>query len=422
MAFGRKKQKIEDEELDFSVIDDYKEPFTWANFWDEQILGRYQAMRKFLDERGILFFLTSPFQYRNRLITKLVIIVLGVLLGVVPRMQSLITQTKERNAQSEFSQIFDKNFSSGIISVSPLMSSQYEKQHLLAFKIDGATANGVPSTTEDYKVDIVVNRGVMDANNVKYSYTIVPVNESTRLLLIHVDNTDQNDETGIYDVKVGLKDSDETPTSMEVVLSNTQETTALYDESGIHLAALSGKLNRNATTEVIKLAEEKLEDSLNTYEINYNRLTRLKGTDGKNYEVGVTRAALEEFITAYTVLPTLTDASTSDDVAKMEEPMPVVIPKIISTLTADGQTINDDTTKTVDATQQQGVQTDNTVKSELSTLTKYTTEISNALANLNSTRQTRYDELMTLARTLNQEFSIEEFTDGGVVKETQSQE
>ena len=95
MAFGRKKQKIEDEELDFSVIDDYKEPFTWANFWDEQILGRYQAMRKFLDERGILFFLTSPFQYRNRLITKLVIIVLGVLLGVVPRMQSLITQTKE---------------------------------------------------------------------------------------------------------------------------------------------------------------------------------------------------------------------------------------------------------------------------------------------------------------------------------------
>ena len=106
----------------------------------------------------------------------------------------------------------------------------------------------------------------------------------------------------------------------------------------------------------------------------------------------------------------------------MKEPIPVVIPKIISTLTADGQTINDDTTKTVDATQQQGVQTDNTVKSELSTLTKYTTEISNALANLNSTRQTRYADLMTLARTLNQEFSIDEFTDGGVVKETQSQE
>jgi hypothetical protein len=55
-------------------------------------------------------------------------------------------------------------------------------------------------------------------------------------------------------------------------------------------------------------------------------------------------------------------------------------------------------------------------------LTKYTTEISNALANLNSTRQTRYADLMTLARTLNQEFSIDEFTDGGVVKETQSQE
>ena len=100
-----KRKKKKEEELDLSVITDVKDPFSWSNFWDEQIVGRIKAVKQFLDEKGILFFLTSPFQYRNRLITKLIVIVLGILIGVVPRSLDLLQKTKARNAASEFSSI-----------------------------------------------------------------------------------------------------------------------------------------------------------------------------------------------------------------------------------------------------------------------------------------------------------------------------
>ena len=62
--FGKKKK--EDTGLD--VLTEIKEPFSFANFFEEQVVERYKKLRKFLEEKGILFFLLSPFQQRNRLI------------------------------------------------------------------------------------------------------------------------------------------------------------------------------------------------------------------------------------------------------------------------------------------------------------------------------------------------------------------
>ena len=51
-----KKSKKED---DLSVVNDYKEPFSWQNFWDEQIIARYKKIHDFLQENGVLYFLMS---------------------------------------------------------------------------------------------------------------------------------------------------------------------------------------------------------------------------------------------------------------------------------------------------------------------------------------------------------------------------
>ena len=48
-----KRKKKKEEELDLSVITDVKDPFSWSNFWDEQIVGRIKAVKQFLDEKGI---------------------------------------------------------------------------------------------------------------------------------------------------------------------------------------------------------------------------------------------------------------------------------------------------------------------------------------------------------------------------------
>ena len=94
---GLFKKSDKDKETDLSIIDDYKEPFTWRNFWDEQVVGRAKKVKDFLQENGVLFFLLSPFQYKNRLILKLVLIFLGVVIGIVPRTVTMIDAAKDRN-------------------------------------------------------------------------------------------------------------------------------------------------------------------------------------------------------------------------------------------------------------------------------------------------------------------------------------
>ena len=198
--FGKKKE--DDAGLD--VISEIKEPFSFANFFEEHVVERYKKIKTFLEEKGILFFLLSPFQQRNRLIVELIVIVFGVLVGVVPRSMNLIQEAKERNAASEMAALIEKNtqFTVESILVRPLASSHYEKQHLLAFYIDSANGSSVPSKADRYQVELSPARGVTDAENVRYSYEVLPVSENGRLLLVYTDHRKQNDMTGIYNLTI----------------------------------------------------------------------------------------------------------------------------------------------------------------------------------------------------------------------------
>ena len=94
--FGR--QKVEDANKNDLAIVDFKEPFSWSQWFDDYVRSPYLSIKKLLDEHGILFALRSPFQYRNRLLIKLVIIFICVVAGVVPQAIRLVNETRERNA------------------------------------------------------------------------------------------------------------------------------------------------------------------------------------------------------------------------------------------------------------------------------------------------------------------------------------
>ena len=217
-------KRNKDKEEDLSIIDDYKEPFSWRNFWDDQVIGRYRKIHDFLKEHGILYFFMSPFQYKSRLILKLVLILMGVMIGVVPRTATLIHQAKTRNAASEIAN--SKTTTVDDITVQALMSGQYKKQHVLAFNIIGDTAKGVPSTTSGFDVNLSVNRGVSDGKHVYYRYKVLPIDANDRLLIVYVNNVKQNDLTGIYNLNVHMKHHKPMPTPIEVVLSD--HNSALY--------------------------------------------------------------------------------------------------------------------------------------------------------------------------------------------------
>lgn len=434
MAFGRKK-KDKREIADLEVVNDYKEPFTWSGFWEDKIVSRYHKMRQFLDERGILGFLTSPFQYRNRLILKLFLIGFGVLLGVVPRLAKLLDETKARNAASEMTAIMDKQFKAGNIVVRPLASSQEDRQHVLVFDIEGDTSKGVPSTTSAYNVKLKTSRGVSDGENVKYRYEIVPMDKDTRLLVVYVDNRKQNDFTGIYNLFVSAKGDKEMDTPMEIVLSDTQNTTDLFESGEIDLTVLSQKLSRDANNKLkpIKEAKKKLDDLLNAYEVNQERL------EASGYEISVTTDALKEYVQMFTLYPGLTDASKTKDLENNirdnqseiadfiisqnkslaeetgeeydeSKEQDLSLPPIESKITVDGKTYTDAET-TVDL----GIDTPQAI--ELPDLTASVADIINALSQLNLAKKNKYDELQLMSQTLNKEVKISEMKNAGNVVE-----
>lgn len=313
--FGKKKE--DDAGLD--VISEIKEPFSFANFFEEHVVERYKKIKTFLDEKGILFFLLSPFQQRNRLIVELIVIVFGVLVGVVPRSMNLIQEAKERNAASEMAALIEKNtqFTVESILVRPLASSHYEKQHLLAFYIDSANGSSVPSKADRYQVELSPARGVTDAENVQYSYEVLPVSENGRLLLVYTDHRKQNDMTGIYNLTIQAAADDipvERQSPMEIVLSNTQETNSLFGKNGINLASLTdGVLNDDNTP--IAEAEEAFEQALSDYELEVERIASLPLDLTPQPSVD----SLRTFCKENRIYPTLTDASTTENIMGITE-------------------------------------------------------------------------------------------------------
>lgn len=432
MAWFKKKNKDDEIEQDhLDLVDDYKEPFSWAVFWDEKIVLPAQKIRRFLDNRGIMAFVTSPFQYRNRLIIKLLVIMLGVLIGIVPRSLTLIDENKARNAASEFSQIEDKIFTVNSIKVKPLASGQYKKKHVLVFSIMGDAIDGVSSKTEDYDVSFEAYTGVSDADKVSYRYQIIPVNLNSRLLVIYTDNSKQNDTDGTYVLYTKLKSEDvRKPVPIEVILSDSQETTDIFKNGIINLSALSPTLSGDPSGKrPIEDAEAALEASKLAYKNVYDAATSIEGVS-----VEISPESLDLYVEKFSTYKGVTDDTTTKELSSVEnvvkpaedeelvgtaEAADTYVPVVHSRLSVKAEDGVVSTYSTDDQTQPQA----GTIEAEyLPALDKAMKDVLQKVGSLNSLRKRKYDDLESLKRTLNRNFDPEDMVDGGSVVRQRKQE
>ena len=301
----------------------------------------------------------------------MVIVALAILLGVVPRTINLINETKARNAASEIASIMNKVYTSNDITIQALASSQHDKKHILTFKITGDTKKGVPSTTDGYDVLLTPWRNNSDVEKVKYNYTIVPVDINTRILVVYVDNSEQNDKTGVFGLNIAVKDTPMMKQPIEIVLSDNQETNDLYKGGNVNLMILADKFGTTENTKQISTTKESLDKALNVYKINED----------------------------------VEDNSLTTIVKSAPEAKVPVIARPKITLVVDGKefTEEDYQNQTSKVSNQEMATTEiQTVMSELS-------DIINKLNGLNAYRHTKYKELHAMSRILNKEYNPTEF-------------
>lgn len=401
------KNKDEHEHEDVSIIDEFKEPFSFQTFWEEKIVGQWLKIRQFLKEKGILFFLMSPFQYRNRLIVKLILIAFGIFVGIVPRTMTLIEAARERNEGSQFANA-ESALISGSMQVEPLLASHYEDAHVLAFDLIGDTNEGVPSTTEDFVVDLSPSRGVSEAENVAYQYRVLPVSRTNRLLLVYVDTSEQNNETGVYNLDVHIAYEDPMTTPFEIILSDRQETTPIYGDEGIVLSALSSYMTGHETDDTrITTAEDALDQALRIYQNNEERLRAMDMT------MGFTTEDALSYVGRHLILNDMSDTSTTDDITDLKLPTAPELPEIVPTIIFNERTFRPDETLSETETREY-----RNVVTELSELSQIVGRIQSNIDDVNRARVQKFDELDRVANTLNQNVAIESFTEPqGIVEE-----
>lgn len=397
------KKKNDDRNQDLDILEDIKEPFSIQNFFEDHVVSKFKEFKQLLDDHGIIFFLVSPFQYRNRLLIKVALIVLGITIGVVPRTVSLVNQTKARNALSELANV-NPSYTSGALRIEPLESSQYDKQHLMVFKILGNTADGIPSTNDKYKIELKASRGAVDVGNIEYAYDIIPISNSERLLVVHVDNRNQNDETGIYNLFVEVAQeelSNDKRRPIEIILSNSQETTSLFNEEGVDLALLSAKMLKR-TDRPIEKAQADLEQALSGYALLYDRLR----------SIGLTPVVSYDDMTAHaqkmTQLPDISDDSSVRDIPRDAaihtdddgggRPLNVAI---VAQVQYGDETYSSNQSKDIPS---------DMVRSELSDLQVQTNMVTESIKRLNTAQRNHFNELVALGTTLNQGVDPQSFT------------
>lgn len=412
---------------DISIISDQKEPFSWNVFWDEQVVGRWKKLRWFLEEKGILFFLTSIIQYRNRLITKLIIVCLGIGIGLGPRSVSLIKKSNAMNAQSELSRIIDGQFKSGNILIKPLMSSNYKKVHMLAFNIIGDTTSGIPSTTDQYELSLKPFSGVVDPENISYQYSILPIDSSRRILLVYIDTTKQDDSSGVFTLDIHVKgDKRISEQPLTIVLSDKQKTTKLLNEDGLNLSPLSAKLIDKSTA--IADAQKSIKKSLETYKINEDRLI------AAGYSLKPTTSDVIDTLPNYLTMSSIKDSSDISilddlDLSNKE------IPDIGSELTIDGKVFSaatiaevqrasnannnnivpvitdNNSQQTVESQETNGISDiDTPIINDVSATDKILKDIFANVQSLNAARRARYNQLILLSQALNKSIDLSNFT------------
>lgn len=399
-------EKKGDEIEDVSVIDEFKEPFSMQNFWDNHIIGRWLIIRQFLKEKGILFFLMSPFQYRNRLIVKLVLIVFGVIVGIVPRTMSMIDTARERNEGSQFANA-QSALVSGVMQVEPLLASHYENTHLLAFDLVGDTNDGVPSTTDGFTVALSPSRGVSDPENVEYSYRVLPVSRTNRLLLVYVDTNEQVSQTGVYDLDVHVAHEEPMPVPFEIILSERQDASPIYGEDGINLSALSSYMTgRDEDDTRITEAEDTLDNALRVYQNNEERLHAM------NMAMGFTTDDALAYVGRHLILNNIEDTSTTHTINGMDVPVEPELGEIVPTVIYQDRTFRSDEELSDEARREY-----RNVVSEVPEVEKLVEDIKSAIQGVNRARVQKFDELDSVANTLNQAITIDTFTElQGVTK------
>ena len=401
-------EKKDDEIEDVSVIDEFKEPFSMQTFWDDHIIGRWLIIRQFLKEKGILFFLMSPFQYRNRLIAKLVLIVLGVVVGIVPRTMSLIDTARERHVGSPFANA-QSALVSGVMRIEPLMASHYEGTHLLAFDLVGDTNDGVPSTTDGFTVELSPSQGVSESDNVEYSYHVLPVSRTSRLLLVYVDTNAPSSPTGIYDLDIYVAHEDPMRIPFEIILSGRQDTSPIYGEAGIDLSALSSYMTgRDEDDTRITEAEDNLDKALRVYQNNEDRLHAM------NMAMGFTTEDALAYVGRHIILNDIEDTSTTHTIDGMAVPVEPELGEIVPTIIYQERTFRSD--EEIELSDDERREYRN-VLSEIPEVESLVEGIKTAVQEVNRARIQKFDELDRVANTLNQAITIDTFTElQGVTK------
>lgn len=412
MAPKRRKKQTTD---DLVRISDAQSAFSWSIFWDEVVLERIKQIQEYLKRRGFYAFMTADSQYRNRLILKLFVLFLGLMVGVVPRINEMKAKVMVQTTQSEIRQIQDKVYTYTPITIKPLASSQYNGKHVIVFDVTGSTEDGVSSSVEDYTVKLSAFSGVRDSERVSYKHTVVPISANERLVVLYIDTTKQTVVSGHYNVFINQPDLIENKYAQDnfnimISLSNAQETNELYNASGLSLEALSTKLLANASIDDtgIDKAQTSLDKALSVYS---NTMKRLEAQGGK-IEPAVDD--VKEYVRSHSYYSYLTDKSgiadihDDDEAADMDFSQGTKPGDAVVALDMNGKRY---VTGQTDATSE----TDPYVEELGNLQTAYNSVLSN-LTTLNSVRQQRYQQLSKLAYVLRSNVNIDDFKDDGHVK------
>lgn len=392
-----KKTNAEDD--GFDIVTDIKEPFSFRNFFEVQVIERVKRIKATLAEKGILFFLTSPFQARSRLVAQISILCIGVLFGVVPRASNMVTEMQDKAYVSEIEKLKEQTV--GSITLTPAASSHYKRIHMLAFVVEG---DSLPSMASGYEVHLASSYGASDWSDVGYSWNVVPVDDKKRIMLVAIDQTKQASGYGAFDLFIQLageelEDYEKEP--FEVVISTAQETKGLYDKNGIHLSALTEAV---CGTGQISAKQEEFEKELEEYQVVVEQ------TEAMPVDISVSPTAEELEATCLTnrLYRSLTDTSTTGDIVNLIQETKVPEFMMDTVLTLNGITYDDKFIKEVGGSETMS-DDENVALNAFNTVDGAKNSVIGAMNNVNSAALNWYTTLKNSILVLNQEMTLDRF-------------
>lgn len=398
-SFKERFQKPkEDDGMD--ILTDVKEPFSFSGFFEVHVVERFRRAKNIMQEKGILFFLLSPFQARGRLIAELGILCIGILFGVIPRASTMMSDLQSHAYTSEIEGL--KPQTVGSIRITPAASSHYKKVHMLAFVIEG---KDLPSNASKYEVSMAKAYGASDWNQVTYSWSVYPADDSRRILLLAVDQSKQPSGYGAFQLFIRLADDEKISKyatengTYEITLSTAQETTPLYDKTGIHLSALTESICGKGG---ITKAQTEFNDALKKYATTVEQAEAMP----VDLTVAPTAEDLETHCLANRVYRTLKDDSTTEDILTLD---PVEeLPEITHPVIIDHKGISYDEAFRNELEGRESEE-ETVVFTAFDKVTASADTVTVAMENVNTAAKNWYDILSDYKLILNQTVQREEF-------------